>query len=433
MIAAPLTLFAALSFFDLRAAAVLALCVPLIPMSIMMIMRIAKKIFSKYWGDYVNMGERFLDNLQGLTTLKVYDRDADHHERMNEDAQKFRRVTMRVLQMQLHSISLMDIMAFGCAVAGSAVAIHGFAHGRVSLMAAFAVIMLAGEFFIPLRQLGSFFHVAMNGITASKKMFAFLDDEGDEPKDAKPFPGRADIRFRNTRFSYVGDEEVLRGVSFTLPAKSFVAFAGKSGCGKSTIAAIIAGKLKADGVFFGDTAGRDIPKSAFHQKVITVSSNSYIFAGTVRKNLLMACGAASDAEMERALRTVRLLDELDSLDHEVMERGTNLSGGQRQRLALARALLCDADVYVFDEATSGVDVESEELIMSVIAGMKGEKTVVLISHRLYNMKDTDMIYVLEDGRVTEQGRHDKLAGGQGLYAAMFREQEGTAGATDEMR
>jgi ABC-type transport system involved in cytochrome bd biosynthesis fused ATPase/permease subunit len=410
--AAPLTLFAVLAFFDLPSAAVALACAPLIPAFILLGMKFAKKTFSKYWGAYTDLGERFLDNLQGLTTLKIYGRDAAYHEKMNGEAERFRRATMKVLTMQLQSISVMDVMAFGFAALSAAVALAGFANGRAGLWAAFAVVALSAEFFVPLRQLGSYFHIAMNGMTAADRIFAFLDRAERKPAP-KALPEQDGIRFSGVTFSYGGGAEVLKDVSFTVPQNSFVSFAGKSGCGKSTVAALLAGKFPAAGV--------SLPGG----KVIAVPSDSYIFAGTVRDNLKMARPAATDAEMADVLKQVCLFGELGTLDYEIKERGANLSGGQRQRLAIARALLSGADVYIFDEATSGVDVESEEIILSVIAGMKGEKTVVLISHRLYNMKDSDMIYVLDGGAVAESGKHGELLDGNGLYAAMYREQEGT--------
>ena len=420
---APLTLFAVLAFVSVPAAVVLLACVPLIPVAIAAVQTWAKKLLGRYWGQYTELGDTFLENLQGLTTLKVYQADEFKQAEMNEQAEKFRRITMRVLTMQLNSITIMDLVAYGGAAAGVAVALTQMAAGAVGLGGCLAIILLAADYFIPMRQLGSFFHVAMNGMAASEKIFRLLDLP-EPPAGGAAFPECCDVRARDLRFSYDEGREVLGGVDLDVPAGGFVAVVGESGCGKSTLAALLLGRLRG---YAGSLAVGGVEVSALDAAdllahVTYVGHESYLFKGTVRENLLAAVPAASDDELWAALEATRLAGFLrgeDGLDTMLLERASNLSGGQRQRLAIARALLHDTPAYVFDEATSNVDAESEDAIMGAIRGLAGRKTVILISHRLVNVISADQICVLDGGRVVERGRHEALLAANGQYARLW--------------
>ena len=424
---APLTLFAALLFVDWRAALVLLLCVPLIPLSIVAVQKIAKKLLDKYWKIYTGLGDSFLENLQGLTTLKIYQADGKKAEEMDEESQQFRRITMKVLTMQLNSTSVMDIIAYGSAAAGMLVALLEFGKGNIGVANTLLIILLAAEFFIPLRLLGSFFHIAMNGMAASDKIFALLDLPEPEEKNEKADIDAFSVYFRETVFSYEPEKEILKGISMQLPEGKFVSLAGVSGCGKSTVASILTGKNKGykGSVCIGNKELSRISEAELFKLVTLVRHDSYLFKGTVEDNLRMGKKDASWTEMEEALSKVNLwefLQEMEGVKTKVMERGSNFSGGQRQRLAIARALLHDTPIYIFDEATSNIDVESEEMIMSVIRGLAKEKTVLLISHRLANVVESDRIYMLEDGKVAEEGTHTELMKKKGIYEKLYRYQ-----------
>ena len=424
---APLTLFVYLSFVNFPSAIVLLVCVPLIPVAIAAVQTWAKKLLSKYWGQYTALGDTFLENLQGLTTLKIYQADEFKNEQMNEEAEKFRKITMKVLTMQLNSITIMDLIAYGGAAIGVIMAATQYAGGKVSLAGALLIILLAADFFIPMRQLGSFFHVAMNGMAASDKIFRLLDLPEAEQKTAS-VPGDPTVECSDLRFSYDGDREILHGVDLRFPKGGFTAIVGESGCGKSTLAAILMGRNKGytGSVKVGGVELSEIAESSLMQNFTYISHQSYLFKGTVRDNLLMGKPDASDTELWAALERTKLADFLRSengLDTKVAEKGANLSGGQCQRLALARALLHDSPVYIFDEATSNIDVESENDIMTEIRTLAKTKTVILISHRLANVADADTIYVLDSGNVTEHGSRAELLKNNGQYAALWNAQQ----------
>ena len=425
---APLTLFIVLCFVNVAAAVVLLICVPLIPVAIAAVQTWAKKLLSKYWGQYTELGDTFLENLQGLTTLKIYQADAFKQQEMNEQAEKFRKITMEVLTMQLNSITIMDLIAYGGAALGVIMAVTQYQSGGVSLEGCLLIILLAADFFIPMRQLGSFFHIAMNGMAASDKIFRLLDLEETKPEITESFPSGHTIRCSGLSFSYEPDREILHSVDLTFPQGSFTALVGESGCGKSTLASILMGRNKG---YTGSVSVGGVPLSSIQEEsllrnITYISHQSYLFKGTVRENLLMGKPGASDEELWAVLSRVNLAEFLKAeqgLDTRLLEKASNLSGGQCQRLALARALLHDSPVYIFDEATSNIDVESENDIMREIHELAKSKTVILVSHRLANVVGADHIYVLDHGIVAESGSHEELLAHHGLYERLWSAQQ----------
>lgn len=424
---APLTLFLVLLRVNIPSAVVLFVCVPLIPAAIAAVQTWAKKLLSKYWGQYTALGDTFLENLQGLTTLKIYQADAFKNKEMNEESEKFRKITMKVLTMQLNSITIMDIIAYGGAALGVFFSVTQYQKGGVDLAGALLVILLSADFFIPMRQLGSFFHIAMNGMAASEKIFRFLELP-EAPKKAAKFPRNAEIVCENLRFSYEAGREILKGMDLRIPRGRFVAIAGESGCGKSTVASILMGRNRGykGTIRIGDIELSDIAESSLMQNITYISHNSYLFKGTIRENLLMGNPNATEDEIWAVLEQTNLaafLRNEEGLDTKLAEKASNLSGGQCQRLALARALLHDSPVYIFDEATSNIDVESENDIMEQILLLAKKKSVLLISHRLANITKADMIYAMEQGEVKECGTHEELLRKNGLYQKMWTTQQ----------
>ena len=423
---APLTLFAVLCFVNVPAAIALLVCVPLIPAAIAAVQTWAKKLLSRYWGQYTKLGDTFLENLQGLTTLKIYQADGLRNDVMNEEAEKFRKITMKVLTMQLNSVTIMDVIAYGGAALGVILAATQYRAGHVALSGALLIILLSADFFIPMRQLGSFFHIAMNGMAASDKIFRLLDLP-EPPARTQACPD-GDIVCRWLHFSYTPEREILHGLDLVFPAGSFTSIVGASGCGKSTIASILMGRSRGytGAVTIGGVPLADISEDSLMRHITYVSHQSYLFKGTVRENLRMARPDAPDDALWAVLRQVKLtafLEQEQGLDTLLTEQGSNLSGGQRQRLALARALLHDTPVYLFDEATSNIDVESENDIMAEIHALAGRKTVILISHRLANVTVSDNIYVLDGGALAGQGTHDALLRAGGVYARLWDAQQ----------
>ena len=422
---APVTLFFVVGRIGWKIALALLICVPLIPMAIVAVQKIAKRLLNKYWGQYAALGDSFLENLQGLTTLKIYQADAQRHDEMNREAEHFRVVTMKVLSMQLNSIIVMDIIAYGGAALGIILALLEKSAGRIDFVGCFVVILLSADFFLPMRKLGSFFHVAMNGMAASDKIFRLLDLPEDSSRTEHP--EGCEIELHDLHFGYSAEKEILHGVDMRFPAGSFTAIVGESGCGKSTIASILMGRhITCSGsATLGGCEIRSVVESSLMEKITMISHNSYLFKGTVRENLLVGKSDAPETALWDALEKVKLAEYLRSeggLEHPLLEGGSNLSGGQRQRLALARALLHDSPVYIFDEATSNIDVESENDIMQLIHALAKEKTVILISHRLANVVDADQIYVLESGSVVQQGTHEALLAQDGRYRTLWEGQ-----------
>lgn len=473
---APLTLFTVLMFVNIPSAVVLLICVPMIPVSIAVVQTWAKKLLSKYWGQYTALGDTFLENLQGLTTLKIYQADEFKNKQMNEESEKFRKITMKVLTMQLNSITIMDLIAYGGAALGVIMAATQFKAGNISIAGAMLIIMLSADFFIPMRRLGSYFHIAMNGMAASDKIFRLLDygddiskencinenhsNEGNSKKNYMNenhleenikdelqrleenrkgitkcnFPKDASIICNNLSFSYKDnpDKEIINNANLTFTKGSFTALVGESGCGKSTIAAILMGRNKGykgsisvGDIKLSDIELSDIAEESLMKNVTYISHQSFLFKGTVKDNLIMAKNDATNDELWNVLNRVNLGDFLRSengLDTKLTEEGRNFSGGQRQRLALARALLHNSPYYIFDEATSNIDVESEDLIMRLIYELAKDKTVIMISHRLANVKNADCIYVLDKGNVAGSGTHKELLNTCSVYSKLWNTQ-----------
>lgn len=457
-ILAPLTLFAVIAPINMPTAVTLLVCAPLIVIIVGVIAMRTAKTFRKYWGKYTDMGSVFLDDLQGLETLKTFDADGRAAGKMNREAEEFRVMTMRVLQIQLRSLTAMDVVAYGGAAAGIFVAVWQFMHGGnqafgnllgssphladplLGLFGVLFVILMAVDFFLPLRQLGSYFHVAMNGMTSSKRIFALL--EVPEPRyGTRTLPAGADLGVcaESLGFAYGEDDAkpALRDVTLTMPARSLTAIVGESGSGKSTLAALVAGELEGytgslrfiynNGTTEDAVELRDCSEDALMHAVSIVGARSHLFAGTLRDNLLMAKPDAADEELRRALTDAHILDFVDAqpdgLGMRIEQDAANLSGGQRQRIAVARALLRDTPIMIFDEATSSVDADSERLIMKTVHKLAVHKTVLLITHRLADAIAADRIAVFADGGCVESGTHDELIAADGVYATMFRTQQ----------
>lgn len=427
----PITLFIFMSFISFKAALIFILCVPLIPISIIAIMKIAKKILKDYWKSYSDLGGSFLENLQGLTTLKVFNIDEQRHLKMNKEAEKFRKITMKVLSMQLNSITIMDLVAFGGAAAGTVVALIQFKNGEILPGSLIIIILLSSEFFIPLRLLGSYFHIAMNGMAASDRIFSILDAEESKnniKENKKNKFNEIKVTLKNVCFSYDGERKVLDNINIEVNKGGLVAIVGESGSGKSTIASLIlnnhkvtSGKIEVNNIDIEDISVNNI-----YDNIGLVSTNSYIFNGSILDNLLMAKRDATKLEIESALKTARLLDFVNSLEDglltDVGQAGNALSGGQKQRLALARVILSDRPMIIFDEITSNIDIESEESIWEAIYELSKEKTILVITHRLANVKEAQNIYVMNKGVLIEEGNHNELMNKESYYYQMVNKQ-----------
>ena len=424
---APLTLFIVVMRISMKSAVILLIAVPLIPIVIMLVMLVAKRLLSSYFDIYYGLGDSFLEKLHGMTTLKIYRADKAAADDMDRESEQFRKITMKVLMMQLNSTSVMDIVAYGGAAVGIISALAQFYRGEISLFGMLMILFLAAEFFLPMRILGSFFHIGMNGMKASDRIFAFIDLPEQKRGDKKIVDNNINISLENLSFSYEPTKEILKGINMNIPPKSFVSLVGVSGSGKSTIAGILMGRNPhySGSLKINDNEHSELTSESIMKNFTMVGHSSWIFAGTVRENLLMGNPNASVSEMNDALQKVNLLDFINSqegLDTKLTSNAGNLSGGQKQRLSLARALLHNTPVYIFDEATSNVDAGSEEIIMNVIHELAKEKTIILISHRLANVVKSDNIFMLKDGNIVESGVHSELMANKSAYEKLFTEQ-----------
>ncbi|NLL74370.1 MAG: ABC transporter ATP-binding protein/permease [Erysipelothrix sp.] len=393
---APVILFGFVVFKQFLVALVLLICVPLIPVSIIMVQRYAKNLLNKYWGVYTGLGDTFLDSLQGLITLKLFSFDEVKQTELEIESESFRKVTMRVLLMQLNSISVMDLVAYGGAMIAIVVAVYS----NLELPAFLFIVLICAEFFIPMRLLGSYFHVAMHGASAADKIFSILDYEEDKIEQFVPSDLSKGYSVENLTYAYPDStEHALHNLSFNFPMNSFIGIVGKSGSGKSTLVNLLMKHLKSSDISFGQV---DLNAVDIYPLVSYVSHDSVVFKGTIRELL----GGSDDSVMKEALDKVSLSF---SLDYELDYLGANVSGGERQRLALARAFVFDSDFYIFDEVTSAVDYESEAIILSAINDLRNQgKGILMISHRISNVFDCDKIYVLEKGECIAKGSHDHL-------------------------
>ena len=424
---APLTLFGIVGTMSMKVAVVLLLCVPLIPVSIVCVQKFAKKMLNKYWGTYTELGDSFLENLQGLTTLKIYEADGRYAKKMDEEAEKFRKVTMRVLIMQLNSISVMDFIAYGGAAVGIILSILEYQNETISFAECFFIMLISAEFFLPLRLLGSFFHIAMNGNAAANKIFKLLDVPV-KKKGSTTEVKESEICLNDVSFGYTKEKRVLNHVTMKLPTQSFCAVVGASGSGKSTIASLLMGDYDQykGSITIGGVEVLNIEENTLHRKITRIRHDSYLFQGTVRENLCVGKKDATDEMLWNVLRQVDLeqsIEEKGGLDMVIMEKASNLSGGQKQRMALARAILHNSDIYIFDEATSNIDAESENKIMEVIHELAKTKTIVLISHRLANVVGADHIFVVQDGQIVEDGNQTDLMKEKGYYYELYQKQK----------
>ena len=423
---APIILFIVTVRINWAVALVLLACVPLIPMSIIAVSRYAKKIFAKYWGKYTSMGDSFLDSVQGLKELKIFQADAAQNIKMNETSEEFRKITMKVLVMQLASTTIMDMVAYGGAGLGIALTIHAVVNGSLSAYAALFLILVAVDFFLPLRAFGSAFHIAMNGASAGNKILSLLAQP--DPVWGSETIDNTEIKVKDVTFSYDGKRDVLKHASMNFGSTGMCAIVGESGSGKSTVVNLLLGAYhpQQGSILVGNKPLETLSRESYYSHISVVSYNTYIFNETIRQNFMLAKDNVTDEEIYSALKKVNLYDfiiENGGLDKVITEDAANISGGQKQRLALAINLVANKDIYIFDEATSNIDIESEAIIMNNIKELSKEKSVIVISHRLANVIAADTIYYIEDGEVKEHGTHNELMNMHEGYAKLYTAQK----------
>ncbi len=423
---APVILFCITVWMDHKVAFILLACVPLIPMSIIAVSKYAKKIFAKYWDKYTSMGDSFLDSVQGLKELKIFKADEAQHRKMNETSEEFRKITMKVLVMQLASTTIMDLVAYGGAGIGIAVAVLDVVKHGLDPYVALFLILVAVDFFLPLRAFGSAFHIAMNGVSAGNKILSLLDLP--DPQWGNEEVTDTELTLQNVTFSYDGQREVLKRITMDFPGTGMTAIVGESGCGKSTVVNLLSGAFRPQEgmVLIGGKAMEQVDRESYYAHLAIVSYNTYLFNETVRENFFLAKKKALDEEIYAALEKVNLasfIRENGGLDKVITEDAANISGGQKQRLALAVNLVADKEIYIFDEATSNIDIESETIIMNNIKELSKKKSVTVISHRLANVVQSDNIYYMEEGSVMESGTHEQLMERKGGYAKLYLAQK----------
>nr|WP_314276369.1 ABC transporter ATP-binding protein/permease [uncultured Peptostreptococcus sp.] len=421
-------LFLVIAPINFKIAIVLLVLAPIIPLFLLLILKIVKNVQKKYWSKYADVGNLFLDSLQGLTTLKVFRADEARGKELDEMSEGFRKETMRVLSMQLNSIMIIDWIAYGGAVAGIVVALNEFVALHIDIYQIILVLLLIADFFVPMRTLTSLFHVAMTGVTASEKMLDFLNEDTNIENGSHTFEKNSPINVRAMNYYYPDGTHALKDINMTFEPGSLTALVGPSGCGKSTLACLLAGEYRHpdQAIYYGSYESRDLAKGEISKNVIRVTHDGHIFQGTVRSNLYLGNSQASDQDYIDVLKIVNLWDlfsNMEGLDTPILAQGKNLSGGQAQRLSLARALLHDAEVYIFDEATSNIDIESEQVIIDIIEEISKKKTVIYISHRLASIVKADKIYVIKKGQLVEEGRHSELMTAKGQYESLFSQQE----------
>lgn len=421
-------LFLVIAPINFKIAIVLLVLAPIIPLFLLLILKIVKNVQKKYWSKYADVGNLFLDSLQGLTTLKVFKADEARGKELDEMSEGFRKETMKVLSMQLNSIMIIDWIAYGGAVAGIIVALNEFVALNINIYQIILVLLLIADFFVPMRTLTSLFHVAMTGVTASEKMLDFLNEDTNIENGSHTFEKNAPINVKAMNYYYPDGTHALKDINMSFEPGSMTALVGPSGCGKSTLACLLAGEYRHpdQAIYYGSYESRDLAKGEISKNVVRVTHDGHIFQGTVRSNLYLGNSRAGDQDYIDVLKIVNLWDlfsGMEGLDTPILAQGKNLSGGQAQRLSLARALLHDAEVYIFDEATSNIDIESEQVIIKVIEEISKKKTVIYISHRLASIVKADKIYVMKKGQLVEQGQHQELMAAKGQYESLFSQQQ----------
>ena len=419
----PLILFCILSFLNFKIAIIMLLLIPLIPIAIMMVQKLAKKVVKTYWKSYTNLSEVFIDFLYGLTSLEVFNADEDYNDLLNEKAEDFRVKTMKLLMMQLNNITVLDLISYAGSALGIILSIYYYSKGQLSIFAAFSFILLSQEFFLPLRRLGALFHVAMNGITAANSLFEILDLESIEDFKNLIQDEKVDVEVKNLNFSY-GEKEILKGLNMKIKSNKITAIVGESGCGKSTLAKLVGGfERNYDGEILYNGLS-EISNDSLNENIMLVDNNPYFFKESLRYNLKMANKNADDDKLIEVLEEVGLYSyfkNIGGLDSILESAGNNLSGGQKQRLAIGRALLKEPKILILDESISNIDKESEDLILNLIQKLKEKMTIILITHRLNTVLQADYIYYLDNKKVAEEGSFEEISKGE-LFSGIYKYQ-----------
>lgn len=419
----PVILFVIMSFINLKISLIMLSLIPLIPLAIMMVQKIAKKVVKSYWKSYTNMSNVFIDFLYGLMTLQVFNADEEYNNKLNEYAEDFRVKTMKLLFVQLNNLTVLDIVSYSGTALGIVLSLKAFFEGQIGVFAAFSFILLSQEFFMPLRRLGSLFHVAMNGISSANSLFEILEIPSPEKFSEMIRDNNIDIKISNVGFSY-GDKKILDGINMEFKSCEITAIVGKSGCGKSTIGKLIGGFIKEDRGFIYYNNLKNISKESLNEKIMLVDNNPYFFTESLRYNLQMANLKSNDDDFIEVLKKVGLYEyfnSLDGLDTKIQASASNLSGGQRQRLAIARVLLKKPSVLILDESISNIDQESEKIILDVINKLKKYTTIILITHRLNTVTNADYIYYLKDRKIVEEGKFDDIIKGD-IFSSVYNYQ-----------